>query len=334
MNTHKNEAFRPRFLLILLTANGMNSGNMSIYSQIDANKRKTTILLILFFAFTVALVSTLLYLGGAMPLVESLIISGFASFMYIVISYFASGSAVLFSQGAKQVTREQAPELVAMVESLAIGAGIPMPGVYVINDPAPNAFATGRDPKHASVAVTTGLLSMLNKEELKGVLAHEVSHIKNFDIRIMTIVVVLVGLIVLVSDVALRIGMFSGRDSDSKNGNAVLLFFVFALISAIVAPIVGNIIKFAISRTREYLADASGAHLTLQPEALASALAKIGSHSGSMKRASNATAHLFISSPFGSKKKNGAGFLRNLFSTHPPIEDRIQKLRSLHGDGR
>lgn len=302
---------------------------MSIYTQIDRNKRKTNLLLFGFFGFTVALIASLLHFAGALPVVEAVVVGVVASGLYCLISYYASGSAVLMTQGAKEVDKNTAFELVSMVESLAIGAGVPMPKVFVINDAAPNAFATGRDPEHAAVAVTTGLLSMLNRDELKGVLAHEVSHIKNFDIRVMTIVVVLVGLIVLVTDVALRIG-FSG-DRDSKgDGRAALFFIAFALISAILAPIIANLIRFAVSRTREYLADTSGAHLTLQPEHLASALAKIGSYSAPMKRANHATAHLFISNPFGKGKQ--ASFMNRLFSTHPPIEDRIAKLHTIHGD--
>jgi heat shock protein HtpX len=303
---------------------------MSIYTQIDSNKRKTNLLLFGFFGFTVALVSTLLYLAEALPLVEAIVVSAVGSALYCLISYYASGSAVLMTQGAKEVDKNTAFELVSMVESLAIGAGVPMPKVYVINDPAPNAFATGRDPKHAAVAVTTGLLSMLNRDELKGVLAHEVSHIKNFDIRVMTIVVVLVGLVVLVSDVALRVGLFGGNNRDNKDGRLVIFFIVFALISAVLAPLIGNLIRFAVSRTREYLADTSGAHLTLQPQHLASALAKIGSYSAPMKRANHATAHLFISNPFGKAKR--ASVMNRLFSTHPPIEDRIAKLNTIYGD--
>lgn len=300
---------------------------MSIYTQIDRNKRKTNLLLFGFFGFTVALIASLLHLAGAVPAVEAVVVAVIASGLYCLISYYASGSAVLMTQGAKEVDKNTAFELVSMVESLAIGAGVPMPKVYVINDPAPNAFATGRDPNHAAVAVTTGLLSMLNRDELKGVLAHEVSHIKNFDIRVMTLVVVLVGLIVLVTDVALRIGFSGDRKGD---GRGVIFFVVFALISAILAPIIANLIRFAISRTREYLADTSGAHLTLQPEHLASALAKIGSYTAPMKRANHATAHLFISNPFGKGKH--ASFMNRLFSTHPPIEDRIAKLQTIHGD--
>lgn len=305
---------------------------MSIYSQIDSNKRKTSFLLFGFFTFTVALATAGLHLSETLPLLDSLIVAAVFSTLYCIISYFFSQSAVLMSQGAKKLERNHAPELIAMVESLAIGAGIPMPDVYVINDPAPNAFATGRDPKHAAVAVTTGLLERLNKDELKGVLAHEVSHIKNFDIRVMTIVVILLGLVVLIADIATRASIIGGNSRDNNRGNAAVLFLVFILISVILAPLIANLIRFAVSRTREYLADTTGAQLTLQPEHLASALEKISQYSGEMRRANHATAHLFISNPFGSKGKKSTGWFNRLFSTHPPIEERINKLRNIHGD--
>ena len=306
---------------------------MSIYSEIDSNKRKTNFLLFGFFTFTVAIATAGLYASGSLPLLDSLIIAAICSTLYCLISYYFSRSAVLMSQGARKVDRATAPELIAMVESLAIGAGIPMPEVYVINDAAPNAFATGRDPKHAAVAVTTGLLERLNKDELKGVLAHEVSHIKNFDIRVMTIVVVLLGLVVLISDIAVRASLFGGgnRNNNNKGGGAAI-FLVFILISVVLAPLIANLIRFAVSRTREYLADTTGAQLTLQPTHLASALRKISQYSGEMKRANHATAHLFISSPFGAKGQKAKGWFNHLFSTHPPIEERIKKLQNIHGD--
>jgi len=240
------------------------------------------------------------------------------SFVQVGVSYWYSDKIALATSGAKEAKREQYFDLYTLTENLAITAGLPMPRVYVIEDSAPNAFATGRNAKHSAIAVTTGLLSVLDKNELEGVIAHEMAHIGNRDILVMTVVVVLVGLLSLISDIFLRGMMFGGGgDRDNKAGNAMMIVGIVLLI---LSPIIGMLIQFAVSRKREYLADATGALLTRYPEGLASALEKISRYGGKMKKANHATAHLFIASPFGKAKE--------MFSTHPPVEERIKRLRS------
>ncbi|MCR4314438.1 MAG: M48 family metallopeptidase, partial [Candidatus Uhrbacteria bacterium] len=219
--------------------------------------------------------------------------------------------------------KQDNPRLYRMIENLAITAGMQTPKIFVINDVAGNAFATGRDPAHASIAVTTGLMDMLDDQELQGVLSHELSHVKNYDIRVMTIVIVLVGVVLLLSDMLMRSMFWGGRDSDNKGGGILL---IIGLVLAILSPLFAELIKLAVSRSREYLADADGALLTRYPEGLARALEKIASQDRPLKRANHATAHLFLANPFDphvTKK------FEHLFSTHPPIEDRIQKLRQM-----
>jgi heat shock protein HtpX len=240
-------------------------------------------------------------------------------------SYFAGDKVALAMSGAKPANREEHFELFTIVENLSITAGLPMPKVYIINDPAPNAFATGRDPKHASVAVTTGLMSMMTKAELEGVMAHELSHVGNRDILISTVVVVLVGIVALVSDWFLRASLFGGGKRD-REGNGGNLLAIIGIVFVVLSPILATLIQLAISRRRESLADASGALLTRYPEGLASALEKIGSYAAPLKRANNATAHLYISNPFGPKAKTGS--IARLFMTHPPIEERVAALRA------
>jgi heat shock protein HtpX len=237
---------------------------------------------------------------------------------------------VLSISGAHEVTKEEEWELVRRVENLAIGSGLPMPRVWVLEDSAPNAFATGRDPNHAHVVATRGLLDKLEPIELEGVLAHEMSHIGNYDIRVMTVATILVGLIALVSDLFLRWSFMGsgGRRSnrDSKGGGGLgLLIIVLAIAGAILAPLIAQAIKFAVSRQREYLADASGAMLSRHPEALARALEKIAMDPEPLEAANKATAHLYISNPL----KGHESFLNNLFSTHPPVQERIRLLRSM-----
>lgn len=238
-------------------------------------------------------------------------------------AYWQSDKVAIAMAGAKPAPDAQYPELHNIVENLAITAGLPKPKLYIINDPAPNAFATGRNKEHAAVAVTTGLLSMMDRSELEGVLAHELSHIGNRDILVSTIAVVLVGFVTLASDFFLRSTMFGGggRDNDNK-GNPLLA--ILAVVLIVLAPIVATLLQLAISRKREFLADASGALLTRYPEGLAGALQKIGGYAAPMKRANNATAHLFISNPFGPGAKTSA--LAKLFMTHPPVEERIKAL--------
>lgn len=237
-----------------------------------------------------------------------------------VFSYFSSDKVALATSGAKVIQKKDNPELWNLVENLSITAGVPMPRVAIMNDPALNAFATGRNPEHAVIAVTTGLLDKLNRTELEGVLAHELSHIRNYDILLMTVVVVLIGTIALLADL-LRFGGMSGGRGGKRNGGGAGL--VIALVLLILAPLIGQIIKLAVSRKREFLADASGALLTRYPEGLASALEKISGDTHQMKRANHATAHMFISNPFKKEKLSG------LFSTHPPAAERIKRLRGM-----
>ncbi len=238
-------------------------------------------------------------------------------------SYFFSDKLVLATSGAKQIQKTDHPELYRTIENLTIGAGLPMPKVYIMQDPSLNAFATGRDPNHAVVAVTTGLLEKLNKVELEGVMAHELSHIQNYDIRLMAIVAILVGFVAILADIFTRSLWFRNSD-DNKSGS---VFLIVGIIFAILSPIVATIIQLAVSRKREFLADASGALLTRYPDGLASALEKIAADPKPLHNATNATAHLFISNPFKNKESNH--FFTSLFNTHPPIEERIKILREM-----
>lgn len=237
-------------------------------------------------------------------------------------SFWFSDRIVLSMTGAKPASREEYFDLYTVTENLAITAGIPMPKLYVVEDPAPNAFATGRDQKHAVVCATTGLLERLDRTELEGVIAHELSHIQNKDMLVMTVAVVLAGVVAIVADMFLRMSYLGGgsRDNDNK-GSA--LFAVLAIIAIILAPIAAQLIKLAISRRREFLADASGALLTRYPEGLASALGKISGYAAPMRKANHATAHLFIANPFGAE---AGKFVNRLFMTHPPVEERIERL--------
>lgn len=241
-------------------------------------------------------------------------------------AYWFSDRVALASTGAHEADESQYRELHRILENLAITAGLPKPRLYVIDDPAPNAFAAGRDPKHAVVAVTTGLLQRLDRSELEGVIAHELSHIGNRDILVMTVAVVLAGFVAMLADIFLRVSFWGGgRDRGDSKGNVLIL--VIGIIGIILAPIAAQLIQMAISRRREFLADASGALLTRYPDALASALAKISSYEAPMQRASHATAHLFISNPFGAH--DAGRFVAKLFSTHPPVEERIAALGEL-----
>ncbi len=234
--------------------------------------------------------------------------------------YWFSDRQVLTMTGARPAKREEFFDLYTVTENMAITAGIMMPRLYVIEDQAPNAFATGRDEKHAVVCVTTGLLALLDRKELEGVIAHELSHIQNRDMLVMTIAVVLAGFLAILADMFLRMGMMGGNSNNDRGG---ALFMVLAIVGIILAPIAAQLIQLAISRRREFLADASGALLTRYPEGLASALQKISGYTSPMHKANHATAHLFISNPFGAKAK---GFVNGLFATHPPTTARVQAL--------
>ncbi len=291
-----------------------------MYNQIDSNKRRTWGL---FFVFFVLFIAVGWGISWAYDEPGILVIAVVIAVIQSWVSYFYSDKISLAATGAKEASRAEFLELHRIVENLAITAGLPKPKIYVINDPSPNAFATGRNPKNASIAVTTGLMERLDKTELEGVIAHELAHIGNYDILVMTVCVTLVGAIVLATDIALRARFWHGSDDNKAGGYAMLI----ALALAILAPLFAKLIQMAVSRKREYLADGSGAMLTRYPEGLASALEKIESYERPMKSANRATAHLFINEPFGVDDKKQS-WLQTVFSTHPPIPDRVKKLRN------
>ena len=298
-----------------------------IYDRIGANRRNTFLLLFVFVALLAgASIALGIVLGLPYPFAPLLIIP----FLIIaLIMYYRSPQVALAISRAREVTKDDEPELYRTVENLCIGAGLPMPRVYVIEDGSPNAFATGRDPDHAAIAVTRGLLQKLDKLELEGVIAHELSHIGNYDIRVMTIVVVLVGLTALMADFALRLTLFgAGRRSSNRGrggGAGVAIIYAIALVAIILTPIAAQLIRFAVSRQREFLADASAVLLTRYPEGLARALEKISTDPDPLEVANKATAHLYINNPLREHKS----LLNNLFSTHPPVEERIGLLRGM-----
>ncbi|MFH1030713.1 MAG: zinc metalloprotease HtpX [bacterium] len=294
-----------------------------MYSQIDSNKRKTFLLIAIFIAVVIALgwfFGKLLGYGY-----QGLIIALLISWSMALFGYYKGDSVALWSAGAKEIEKNDNPYVWRLVENLSITAGIPMPHVYIIPDAALNAFATGRDPKHSSIAITAGIIDALEKSELEGVIAHELSHIQNYDIRLMTLVIVLAGTLALLADFFIRSQFWGfGRRRDRDDGGLGGILLIVGIILAILAPLASQLIQLAISRKREFLADASGALLTRYPQGLASALKKISTHSN-ITRASTATAHLYIANPFSGSKK----FLSNLFSTHPPIEERIEALQKM-----
>ena len=302
-------------------------GSVLVYDRVAANKRNTWLLLFGFLVFTGAILWLIAYAFAA-P-IGVIGIAGVALIIYALFSYYASTSIVLNVSGAHEVTKEDEWEFVRRVENLSIGAGLPLPRTWVLEDSAPNAFATGRDPEHSHVVVTRGLLNKLEPIELEGVLAHELSHIGNYDIRTMTVATILVGVIALIADITLRLTFFgAGRRSSNrgKNGGAAtLIILAVAIVAAILAPIAAQAIKFAISRQREYLADASGALLTRHPEALARALEKISADHEPLGAANKATAHMYIENPL----KEHKSWLNGLFASHPDPEDRIRILRSM-----
>lgn len=294
----------------------------TLYTQQSSNITKTFMLMGAFSVLVIAVCYAASYYIGNPSI---LYFGAFFAVATSVGSYWFSDKVVLRMTGANEITRAQAPELYNIVENLAITAGLPMPKVYIMNDPSPNAFATGRDPEHAVVAVTTGLLQILDRSELEGVMAHELGHVGNRDMLVMTVAVVLAGFIAIVADFLTRSLMFGGGNSRDRSP----LFLILGIVGIILAPIAAKLIQLAISRKREYLADATGALLTRYPEGLASALEKISSHSQPMRKASHATAHLFISDPYKNDKKGMMSKIGGLFTTHPPAEDRIRILRGM-----
>jgi heat shock protein HtpX len=249
-----------------------------------------------------------------------------------LLSFYASDTIALRIAGAKAIQQQDNPYVYRLVENLAITAGIPRPKIFIINDTALNAFATGRDPQHASIALTSGIVEALKNEELEGVIAHELSHIRNFDTRLMTVAIICVGIVTLLANIMTRNMMWSGRQRSDTNSGARGIFVAIGIILGLIAPLFAKLLQLAVSRQREYLADASGALLTRYPEGLASALEKI-SHSQPLQHINQATAHLYISEPSGEPLsaedgKRSGGF-SNFFSTHPPIADRIKRLRTI-----
>lgn len=289
------------------------------FTESSKNKIKTYFLFLGFFAFVFLVAIALKYIFNIAGF-GILFIAGVIAIIYGIVGYFLGDKIVLATSGAHEVDPKKYPYLDNVVEGLAISAGIPKPKLYVIEDNSPNAFAAGRDPKHASLAVTTGLLKIMNRQELEGVVAHEMSHIQNRDIQIMTITSILFGIISIVSEIAIRVLIFGGGDD---RGNQNIVGIIFAIILIILAPIIAMMIQLAISRNREYLADSSSAKLTRYPKGLADALRKIANIHQPVKSASQGTAHMYIANPL-----KGGG-VSGLFSTHPPIEERIKRLDSM-----
>lgn len=308
---------------------------MTFYSQIASNKRESIFLAVVVAAllgvlgFAIGYALTGSAAGGLAATLVAVAIAALSS----IGSYFVGDKLVLATSQAREVDATSAPQLINVVQELTIAAGIPMPRVYVIDDTAPNAFATGRDPEHASIAVTSGLLQKMDREELQGVLGHELSHIRNYDIRFTLLVGVLVGGVALLSSFFLRWTFWFGggrksNDNNSGGGALQVVFFVLAIVLAVVAPIAAKFVQLSVSRQREYLADASSVELTRNPHGLERALATIASDKEVLEVASGATQHLYFTNPIKKFEKRSSG----LFSTHPPIVDRINRLRELTGE--
>lgn len=292
-----------------------------MYSKIDENKRKTIFLIVGMYGLVAGLgyVLSVLYDTPGITIGVAL-----GAIIYTLFSYYAADKVALSISKAKPITKQDNPRLWNTVENLCITTGMPMPKVYIMNDPAPNAFATGRDPKHASVAATTGLLDMMTDSELEGVMAHELGHVANYDIRVTTIVFGLFSVISLIADLFMRSLWWGGGRDDNNNGLAVLLGLVMSLVAVFVA----SMMRMAVSRQREYLADATGVQTTRYPDGLASALQKIGNYKHPTRSGNTATAHMFFENPL-KKTDSHEGGIAHLFSTHPPIKKRIERIRTL-----
>lgn len=291
----------------------------NLYTQSESNIRRTWIYLFFFALFVIGIGWVVSYFLETQAILWIAVV---LAVLLNVVSYWYSDKIVLNMVKAQPIKKDDNPELYRLVENLSITAGLPMPKIYIMNEMQPNAFATGRDPEHGVVVVTQGLLDILDRVELEGVLAHELAHIGNRDVLLSTAVVVLVGIVVSITDMFFRMAFFSSGDNKNKGP-----MIIIAMLLAILAPIMAQLMKLAISRRREFLADSSGALLTRYPDGLARALEKISQNQYPMKRANNATAHLFISSPF--KGKESVSWLSKMFMTHPPIEERIAKLRDV-----
>lgn len=304
---------------------------MDFYSQISRNKKMTYVLFLMFFlliGFLSFVLSLILDLYMGIGFIFFFSIFGILSIVFAIISYYNSDKIVLATTGAILVKKENNKQLHNIIEELSLAAGLPKPRIFVINDSAINAFATGRDPEHAVVCFTTGALERLNRDQLQGVAAHELAHIKNYDVRTMTLATVLVGIAVLISDFLLRMflyGSFNNNSNSKNSGQIAIIAIVVAIILAILTPIIAKMITFAISRSREFSADATAVEFTRNPEGLAQALEVISNDNQILKSANKATAHLYISNPLLKKKS----FMSNWFSTHPPVQDRINALRGI-----
>ena len=296
-------------------------GKTNFYDEISGNKFKSSLLIGIVLVFIILFGYFIGWLYGS-P-IFGLIFSGFIAVIYILIGYYSGANIILKASGAKEVEKKDYPYLHNTVHGLSIAACIPTPKIYIIQEDSPNAFATGRDYKNSSVTVTTGLLNLMNRQELEGVLAHEISHIKNYDVKIMMLTTVLVGSLVLISGIFFRMSLFGGND---RKGNGHVIILLIALALAILTPIIGELIKLGVSRKREYLADANGALLTRYPQGLANALKKIARDpEPGIPGVNKATANLWIENPLRGQK----GIMNNLFSSHPPLEDRISKLEGM-----
>ncbi len=293
-----------------------------LYAQRASNIRRTWALVAGFLAMAIAVGYAFSWYYQDSSILYFAVIAAIATNFY---AFWASDKLVLSLNHARPATREEFFDFYTVTENLCITAGLPMPKLYVIDDPAPNAFATGRDEKHAVVCATTGLLALMTRAELEGVIGHELSHVKNRDILLMTVAVVLAGFVAILANLFLRLSFWGAGRRDDRNDNALLM--ILAVVGIILAPLAAKLIELAVSRRREYLADASSALLTRYPDGLASALRKIGGYAAPMRSANLATAHLFIGDPFGAKEGGGtSGWVERLFSTHPPIDDRIKAL--------
>ncbi len=296
----------------------------TLWTHKDSNIRKTWLLMTTFF---IVVISVGWVFSRAFGNPSILVFAVLLSTGMSIASYWWSDQIVIKSTGARLLPDAEAPDLHNIIENLAITAGLPKPKIYLVNSAQPNAFATGRDPEHAVVAVTTGLLERMNRSELEGILAHELSHVGNRDMLVSTVVVVLVGVIQLLSDIFLR-SMWWGGNRDREGGQAQAIFMLAGIVLSLLAPFAAILIQLAVSRKREYLADASGALLTRYPEGLASALEKLAADNTPMRQANHATAHLWLDDPYQGKK-NTVSWFAKLFMTHPPIEERIKILRGM-----
>lgn len=290
-----------------------------MYRAIARNKRNTVFIILLFLLLIGALGWLAAYLFGSYTIFAFVVIG---AILYAVFQYYMASSQALSMSGAVPITKADNPRLWNVVENLSIATGTPMPAVYIVNDPAPNAFATGRDPQHASVAATTGLLDIMTDAELEGVMAHELGHVRNYDIRLSMIVFGLTVAVGFIADIFLRMAFFGGNNRNNNNGGGPVVL-VFGLIAAVIAPLVATLVQLAVSRQREYLADATGAMTTRHPDALASALLKLESYGRPMRRQNSSMAHLWIAEPLK------PSLMSRLFSTHPPIPERVERLEKM-----